>query len=103
MVSYYMTFGGTNVGHSAAPVVYTSYDYSAPLRETRQQRDKLYQTKLVNMFTASSPDLLKTVMVGNGAGFKVSDASVFSWILKNPDSGATFSKAALPETSFQGH
>lgn len=26
--SFYMTFGGTNWGHSAAPVVYTSYDYA---------------------------------------------------------------------------
>lgn len=28
MQSFYMTYGGTNWGHSAAPVVYTSYDYS---------------------------------------------------------------------------
>lgn len=25
--NFYMTYGGTNWGHSAAPVVYTSYDY----------------------------------------------------------------------------
>ena len=53
-------------------MVYSSYDYSAPLRETRQQWNKLFQTKLVNMFANSSPDLLKTVMVGNGTGYKVS-------------------------------
>ncbi len=57
---------------AAAPVVYTSYDYSAPLRETRQQGNKLFQTKLVNMFANSSPDLLKTIMAGNGTGYKVS-------------------------------
>ena len=57
---------------AAAPVVYTSYDYSAPLRETRQQGNKMFQTKLVNMFANSSPDLLKTIMVGNGTGYKVS-------------------------------
>lgn len=28
MQSFYMTYGGTNWGHSAAPVVYSSYDYS---------------------------------------------------------------------------
>lgn len=28
MQSFYMAYGGTNWGHSAAPVVYTSYDYS---------------------------------------------------------------------------
>lgn len=27
LLSIYMTYGGTNWGHSAAPVVYSSYDY----------------------------------------------------------------------------
>lgn len=45
---------------------------SAPLRETRQQWTKLFQTKLVNLFAQSSPDLLKTEMVGNGTGYQVS-------------------------------
>lgn len=49
---------------------------SAPIRETRQQWDKLFQTKLVNLFSSSSPDLLKTEMVGNGTGYQVS--TVFS-------------------------
>jgi beta-galactosidase len=84
-----MTFGGTSWGHSAAPVVYTSYDYSAPLRETRQQWDKLFQTKLVNMFATSSSELLQTEMVGNGTGFRVS-ADTFSWVLENPTTGTTF-------------
>lgn len=57
---------------AAAPVVYTSYDYSAPLRETRQIQDKLYQTKLIGLFTRVSTDLLKTYMVGNGTGYAVS-------------------------------
>ncbi|KAK3940357.1 family 35 glycosyl hydrolase [Diplogelasinospora grovesii] len=102
MQSIYMTFGGTNWGHSAAPVVYTSYDYSAPLRETRQQQTKLLQTKLVNMFASSSPDLLKTYMVGNGTGFRVSSTSVWSWVLKNPDTGSTFTviqQASTPSTA----
>jgi hypothetical protein len=47
---------------------------SAPLRETRQQWTKLFQTKLVNLFASSSPDLLKTEMSGNGTGYQVSDA-----------------------------
>ncbi|CAK7213199.1 hypothetical protein SCUCBS95973_001719 [Sporothrix curviconia] len=86
----YMTFGGTNWGHSAAPVVYTSYDYSAPLRETRQQTTKLFQTKLVNLFATSSPGLLQTAMVGNGTGFRGSSHDVFSWVLQNPETQATF-------------
>ncbi|KAK7728732.1 hypothetical protein SLS53_009385 [Cytospora paraplurivora] len=88
--SFYMTYGGTNWGHSAAPVVYTSYDYAAPLRETRQQWTKLFQTKLVNLFASSSPDLLKTEMFGNGTGFQVSTDAIFTWVLKNPDTNATF-------------
>ncbi|ROW12073.1 hypothetical protein VMCG_00471 [Cytospora schulzeri] len=90
MQSFYMTYGGTNWGHSAAPVVYTSYDYSAPLRETRQQWTKLFQTKLVNLFASSSPDLLEVEMVGNGTGYQVSSDAVFTWVLQNPVTGATF-------------
>ncbi|KAK8026573.1 (Trans)glycosidase [Apiospora marii] len=86
----YMAYGGTNWGQSAAPEVYTSYDYSAPLRETRQQGDKLSQTKLIGLFTRVSPDLLKTDMVGNGTGYRVSSPSAYSWVLKNPDTGAVF-------------
>ena len=71
---------------------------SAPLRETRQQWNKLFQTKLVNMFSGSSPDLLKTTMVGNGTGFMTSSASIFSWVLKNPDSGATFTVVQQDKT-----
>ncbi|KAK8041917.1 (Trans)glycosidase [Apiospora rasikravindrae] len=86
----YMAYGGTNWGQSAAPEVYTSYDYSAPLRETRQQGDKLFQTKLIGLFTRVSPDLLKTNMIGNGTGYRVSSTSAYSWVLKNPDTGAGF-------------
>ncbi|KKK12171.1 hypothetical protein P175DRAFT_0510530 [Aspergillus ochraceoroseus IBT 24754] len=87
--SIYMVFGGTNWGHSAAPVVYTSYDYSAPLRETREVRDKLKQTKLLGLFTRVSKDLLKTYMEGNGTGY-TSDDSIFTWALRNPDTNAGF-------------
>ncbi|EAW11155.1 glycoside hydrolase family 35 protein [Aspergillus clavatus NRRL 1] len=85
----YMVFGGTNWGHSAAPVVYTSYDYSAPLRETREIRDKLKQTKLIGLFTRVSSDLLKTHMEGNGTGY-TSDSSIYTWALHNPDTNAGF-------------
>jgi hypothetical protein len=53
-------------------VVYSSYDYSAPLRETRQIQDKLSQAKLIGLFTRVSKDLLKTKMIGNGTGYAVS-------------------------------
>lgn len=44
LMSLYMTMGGTNWGNLAAPVVYTSYDYSAPMRETRELQLKMSQT-----------------------------------------------------------
>lgn len=72
LLNLYMGWGGTNWGHSAAPVVYSSYDYSSPLRETRQVQVKFYQTKLIGLFTRVSQDLLKTYMVGNGTGYSVS-------------------------------
>jgi beta-galactosidase len=87
--SLYMTYGGTNWGHSAAPVVYTSYDYAAPLRETREIRDKLKQTKLIGLFTRVSADLLKTYMEGNGTAY-TSDSSIYTWSLRNPDTNAGF-------------
>jgi beta-galactosidase len=78
-----------------------------PLRETREQWAKLWQTKLVQLFSGSAPDLLKTYMLGNGSGYSVSlpsrsfadlrltfgqlsSTNAFSWVLKNPDTGATF-------------
>ncbi|KAA8571451.1 hypothetical protein EYC84_001451 [Monilinia fructicola] len=90
LLSLYMAWGGTNWGHSAAPVVYTSYDYAAPLRETRQIRDKLSQTKLIGLFTRVSTDLLKTNMIGNGTGYSVSSTDIWSWVLRNPDTQAGF-------------
>lgn len=85
----YMVFGGTNWGHSAAPVVYTSYDYAAPLRETREIQNKLKQTKLIGLFTRVSSGLLQTEMEGNGTGY-TSDASIYTWALRNPETQAGF-------------
>jgi beta-galactosidase GanA len=85
----YMVMGATSWGQSAAPVVYTSYDYSAPMRETREIRDKLKQTKLIGLFTRVSSGLLKTQMEGNGTGY-TSDASIYTWALRNPDTQAGF-------------
>ena len=94
----YMTFGGTNWGHSAAPVVYTSYDYAAPLRETREIRDKLKQTKLLGLFTRVSSGLLQTEMEGNGTGY-TSDDSVYTWALRNPQTQAGFYVLAHSKSS----
>ena len=55
--------------------MYTSYDYSAALRETRQIRDKMSQVKLIGLFTRVSKDLVKTEMIGNGTSYAVSQKS----------------------------
>ncbi|KAJ5536850.1 CAZyme family GH35 [Penicillium frequentans] len=94
----YMAFGGTNWGHSAAPVVYTSYDYAAPLRETRELRDKIKQTKLLGLFTRVSSGLLKADMEGNGTGY-TSDDTIFTWALRNPDTQAGFHVVAHDTSS----
>jgi hypothetical protein len=70
--SLYMAYGGTNWGHLAAPVVYTSYDYSAPLSEDREITTKMSQSKLIGLFVRVSKDLLQTEMIGNGTGYSVS-------------------------------
>ncbi|EPS35567.1 hypothetical protein H072_11078 [Dactylellina haptotyla CBS 200.50] len=89
LFNIYMAFGGTNWGHSAAPVVYSSYDYAAPLRETREVGDKFKQTKLLSLFTRVSASLRHTVMEGNGTDI-ASTPSIFTWILRNPDDYAGF-------------
>ena len=88
--SLYMGYGGTNWGQSAAPVVYTSYDYSAPLRETREVQDKFRQTKLLGLFVRVSQDLLTTFMESNGTGNAVSSSAIWTWVLRNPYTGAGF-------------
>ncbi|KAF2436604.1 putative beta-galactosidase [Tothia fuscella] len=90
LLSLYMAYGGTNWGHSAAPVVYTSYDYSSPLRETRQVQSKFHQTKLLALFTRVSKDLLSTQLAGSGAGYSVSTRDVWTWHLQNLDTWSNF-------------
>lgn len=82
-----MTIACSNLG---APVVYTSYDYSAPLRETREVELKFKQTKLIGLFTRVSKSLLITEMESNGTGNAVSSTGVFSWVLRNPGNNAAF-------------
>jgi Beta-galactosidase, domain 2/Beta-galactosidase, domain 3/Beta-galactosidase jelly roll domain/Glycosyl hydrolases family 35 len=90
LLSLYMAYGGTSWGHSAAPVVYTSYDYSAPLRETREIQDKFKQTKLTALFTRVSKSLLKADIEDHGEGKSVDNTAIYTWILRNPDNHAGF-------------
>ncbi|GAB7358299.1 hypothetical protein MBLNU230_g2373t1 [Neophaeotheca triangularis] len=99
LLSIYMTYGGTNWGNLAAPVVYTSYDYSAPLRETREVQLKFKQEKLVALFTRVSEDLRKTDMESNGTGNAVSSDDIWTWVLRNPDNDAGFYVLQHKDTS----
>ena len=47
--SFYMTYGGTNWGWLTYPSNYTSYDYGAAIRETRQLDPKFYEDKLIGL------------------------------------------------------
>ena len=58
--SFYMTYGGTNWGWLGEPENYTSYDYGAAIRETRQLDPKYYEDKLIGYFTQAVAPLTKT-------------------------------------------
>ncbi len=58
--SFYMTYGGTNWGWLGIPENYTSYDYGAAIRETRQLDPKYYEDKLIGYFTHAVAPLTKT-------------------------------------------
>ncbi|MDX2521192.1 beta-galactosidase [Streptomyces stelliscabiei] len=59
--SFYMTYGGTNWGWLADPnAVYTSYDYGAPINESRQLTDKYQEFKRLGYFVNSVSSLART-------------------------------------------
>ncbi|KAI8072324.1 glycoside hydrolase superfamily [Gongronella butleri] len=60
MQSIYMEYGGTNYGNLRFPVDYTSYDYGAPIDESRQIGWKIYEQKLLNYFLGVANDLTMT-------------------------------------------
>lgn len=70
--------------------VYTSYDYDAPLRETREVRDKFKQYKLLALFTRVSKGLHNTVMESNGTANAVDNAAIWTWVLKSRDTDTRF-------------
>lgn len=79
--------------------VYTSYDYAAPLRETREVRDKLKQFKLLALFTRISEGLFNTVMESNGTKNAVNNAAIWTWVLKNMKTNSRFYLAEHNSTS----
>ncbi|KAK7428226.1 hypothetical protein QQZ08_005292 [Neonectria magnoliae] len=88
-ISLYMMFGGTNWGHSACPVVATSYDYSSPVSENRALWDKYYETKLLVLFTRIAHDLAYTDRVGDWTNYTTTKA-ITTAELRNPETKAGF-------------
>ena len=88
-ISLYMIFGGTNWGHTACPVVATSYDYSSPVSENRIIGSKYYETKLLSLFTRAAHDLAHTVRLGNNTDYTTNDVITVAE-LRNPDTNGAF-------------
>jgi beta-galactosidase GanA len=85
--SFYMTYGGTNWGWLGMPENYTSYDYGAAIRETRQLDPKYYEDKLIGYFVQSAADLTKTDSVPVAAP---DNSAIVDTARRNPDTGTQF-------------
>ncbi|KAJ7133272.1 glycoside hydrolase family 35 protein, partial [Mycena epipterygia] len=92
LINYYMLYGGTSWGALPFPCVYTSYDYGAPITESRALTSKYDELKLQGLFVRSSPDFYKTDWVADSrTGLAASsNPDVFVTLLRNPDSQAAF-------------
>ncbi len=62
--SIYMGFGGTTWGWQGAPVVFTSYDYGAPIDEARGLRPKAYGLKALGHFIQAAEPVLAQMDIG---------------------------------------
>lgn len=81
----YMTFGGTSWGWLAGPVVYTSYDYGAPISEDRGLRPKAYALKQQGMFVQAAEQVLAQMDKGPEIKTSLAKAKVYHNI--NPTLG----------------
>lgn len=64
IMDLYMFYGGTNHGAIGNPEVYTSYDYSASLREYGYQSDRLKELRMFLLFAQSFlPQFAETTLV----------------------------------------
>ncbi|KAI8072326.1 glycoside hydrolase superfamily [Gongronella butleri] len=88
MVAFYMTFGGQNWGNLRFPTDYTSYDYGAPIDESRQIGDKYYENKLLGYFlAAAAADITQT---DKHIGVTSDLLNVANTIRRNPETNAEF-------------
>ncbi len=85
--SFYMTYGGTNWGWLGMPENYTSYDYGAAIRETRQLDPKYDQDKLIGYFTQAVAPLTKTDLL---PAAPTDNPKIVDTARRNPDTGTQF-------------
>ena len=85
--SFYMTYGGTNWGWLGIPENYTSYDYGAAIRETRQLDPKYYEDKLIGYFTHAVAPLTKTDRINVTPP---DNPAIVDTARMNPDTGTQF-------------
>ncbi|MER6443411.1 beta-galactosidase [Streptomyces sp. NPDC001185] len=85
--SFYMTYGGTNWGWLGEPQNYTSYDYGAAIRETRQLDPKYDEDKLIGYFTQSVTPLTKTEAI---RATPPDDPAIVDTARMNPDTKTQF-------------
>jgi beta-galactosidase GanA len=88
-MSLYMFYGGTSWGWFAAPVVATSYDYSAPISEDRSIGAKYYETKNLALFTRVAEDLRVTDRMGNKTTY-TNNPTILTTELRNPETNTGF-------------
>jgi len=88
-VNTYMFYGGTNWGYLPDNLVYTSYDYGAPIREWLGLGPRYDATKRVMFFaSAAGPHLAVTDRRTDLV--RSSDPALLHRVRVNPESGATF-------------
>ncbi len=85
--SFYMTYGGTNWGWLGMPENYTSYDYGAAIRETRQLDPKYFEDKLIGYFTQAAASLTKTDRINVAPP---DNAAIVDTARMNPDTKTQF-------------
>ncbi|KAJ7935677.1 glycoside hydrolase family 35 protein [Mycena leptocephala] len=89
MINLYMLFGGQNWGGLATNLVSTSYDYSAPIQESRIIGDKFYETKLIGLFFRAAEDLVMTDRTAFSTTV-ATNPNVGATVLRNPETQAGF-------------
>lgn len=88
-MNLYMFFGGTSWGNLPAPVVGTSYDYSAPVSEDRSIGSKYYETKNLALFLKVAHDITMVDRLGNGT-YYTTNPLISATELRNPETKAAF-------------